>query len=486
MGVPFKLTENIDIVNPIVNLDRKFGPYASVEDACIGVPVEFRKVGRPVGIIDDNGAVVDYYWKYNITDAGLVPKQTGGEGTTYESSGTIEFTETTANVKDDSLGLEKLKEIEEASFLGRRSVGSGAVEELSRADAKAILGIPTIESNISNLQTNKADSIDVYTKAQVTAFDDAVKTVLLGGVGAEGNTMNKLYNLILGSSGQVTKANITERNAYNAPLGGQVFVLDDGDGKWALYKATTAGVGATYVKLSDPDLLNAAMTGAMIKASYQVEPNAFNDALKITYDNAVSAINSVVTQLSTYLVDNLTSSNTDKALTANQGKVLDDKITAINLALGNKQATLTDTNFGTFTNSVANKNTQADTDVLAYVDVTTGTWVKQTFSKLLDYLKVTFVTKKAIITNATVSGTYNIDASLTDTYNLTLTGNTTLALINTSSTYAQPMTVYITGLFSLTYPAGVTLIGEYLGNRKNQLVIEKIGSVIFITVNNYV
>ena len=58
-------------------------------------------------------------------------------------------------------------------------------------------------------------------------------------------------------------------------------MLDDGDGQWALYKATTAGVGATYVKLSDPDLLNAVLTAAQIKASYESNPdtNSFTNAL---------------------------------------------------------------------------------------------------------------------------------------------------------------------------------------------------------------
>lgn len=176
--------------------------------------------------------------------------------------------------------------------------------------------------------------------------------------------------------------------------------------------------------------------------------------------------------------------STDSVLVA-FGKI-QKQINDFGTAIGLKQDTLNEDNFGTFTNSVGNKETQANTDVLAYVDVTTGKWVKQTFSKLVDYLKGFFVTKKAIVTNASVSGTFNIDASLTDTYNLTLTGNTTLALINTSSTYAEPMAVYITGLYTLAYPAGATLIGEYLGNRKNQLVIEKIGGTIYITVNNYV
>lgn len=100
----------------------------------------------------------------------------------------------------------------------------------------------------------------------------------------------EVYNLILGASGQVTVINITARNQVDAKIGTQVFVTNDGDGKWALYKATTAGVNATYVKLSDPDLLNAVMSNAAIKTAYEsnADTNAFTNALKIAYDNAVT------------------------------------------------------------------------------------------------------------------------------------------------------------------------------------------------------
>lgn len=89
--------------------------------------------------------------------------------------------------------------------------------------------------------------------------------------------------------------------------------------------------------------------------------------------------------------------STDSVLVA-FGK-LQKQLNDFGTALGLKQDTLTDTNFGTFTNSTDNKNIQANTDVLAYVDVTTGKWVKQTFSKLVDYLKGFFQTSRIIVTS---------------------------------------------------------------------------------------
>lgn len=83
------------------------------------------------------------------------------------------------------------------------------------------------------------------------------------------NTMfTELYDLIAQVYGEITLADITARDAYDVvKLPTSIFVLDDGDGRWALYKATTLGHPATFVKLSDPDLLNAVMNTAQIKAA---------------------------------------------------------------------------------------------------------------------------------------------------------------------------------------------------------------------------
>jgi hypothetical protein len=114
-------------------------------------------------------------------------------------------------------------------------------------------------------------------------YSDNLVNNLLDGVSTPGNTLLKLYNLILGASAEDYVADITARNAYDIPhLPFSLFVTDDGDGKWAKYQATTTGVGATFVKISDPDLLNAVMSAAAIKAAYESnsDTNAFTNALK--------------------------------------------------------------------------------------------------------------------------------------------------------------------------------------------------------------
>ena len=77
-----------------------------------------------------------------------------------------------------------------------------------------------------------------------------------------------------------------------------------------------------------------------------------------------------------------------------------------------------------------------------------------------------------LVTNATVTGTYNLDFSK-DTYELTLTGNTTLTVSNLPSGQTKTISVYITGNFSLAYPTGFTsrMVGTYNGTKNNLIVI---------------
>jgi len=121
--------------------------------------------------------------------------------------------------------------------------------------------------------TNK--NTDVFAYA-----DDAILD-LKDGVNVAGDTLFKLYSLIISSFSETIVADIAERDALDIAIGNHVFVLDDGDGNWALYKSITAGVAATFVKLSDPDLLNAVMDASAIKISYEsnADTNAFTDAL---------------------------------------------------------------------------------------------------------------------------------------------------------------------------------------------------------------
>jgi hypothetical protein len=119
------------------------------------------------------------------------------------------------------------------------------------------------------------------TKATPADITSAI-TSLKGGVPTAGDTLAKLYNLVIGAGGQWSAATVMARDALVVSVGDRVFVADDGDGRWAYYYATTSGANATYVKLSDPDLLNAVLTAAQIAAAYESNAgvNRFTDAEK--------------------------------------------------------------------------------------------------------------------------------------------------------------------------------------------------------------
>lgn len=133
-------------------------------------------------------------------------------------------------------------------------------------------------------------------------------TALKGSVGSEGDTLKKLYDLILSGYSEITLPTSTARNAYNiTKLPTSVLVTDDGDGKWALYKATSTGVGATFIKLSDPDLLNAVMSASQIASAYEgiADVNRFTNALKQSVIDSASWIASHTVAILAHLADNV-------------------------------------------------------------------------------------------------------------------------------------------------------------------------------------
>lgn len=178
-------------------------------------------------------------------------------------------------------------------------------------------------------------------KAEANTYSDGLITALKDGVATPGNTLQKLYNLILGADAEDYVANIAARNAYNIPqLPFTLFVTDDGDGKWAKYQATTTGVGATFVKISDPDLLNAVMSASAIKASYEsnADTNAFTNGL-LSKLNAIEA-----------LADVTDAGNVGSSIHGSSAKgtpVNADKIAIIN-SVGNVLATVSLTDLKAF------------------------------------------------------------------------------------------------------------------------------------------
>lgn len=218
---------------------------------------------------------------------------------------------------------------------------------------------------ISNLATEITNRVNADNALQ-TNINNAIAG-LLDGVATPGNTLQKLYNLILGSFQEITVANIAARDAYTAVSGMHIFVTDDGDTRWALYKATTAGVNATYVKLSDPDLLNAVMSASQIKAAYESNSNtnAFTNAL-LTKLNAISGTNT-----------------------------------------GDE----TTTSIGALIHGATSKTTPVDADEASIWDSVTGLLQKITFANLKAFFATLFLSRANNLSDVADKGTsrYNLD-----------------------------------------------------------------------------
>lgn len=220
---------------------------------------------------------------------------------------------------------------------------------------------------------------DALILSAAESYTDTAILNLKDGVPVAGNTLQKLYNLITASLVEVTVADIAARNALNAVNGQHVFVLDDGDSNWALYKATTSGVGATYVKLSDPDLLNAVMSASQIKIAYESNPdtNAFTNLL-LSKLNGISA-GATVNATDAQLRDRSTHTGTQLAST-----ISDFNAAALAAAPAETNSTI-----AAIINA-AGSATPNNTDVLATVE---GSLIKKiTWSNVKSFLKSYFDT----------------------------------------------------------------------------------------------
>jgi hypothetical protein len=71
----FPLTKRIGIVNPVANLDARYGPWPTFNDALTGFSSLIRERGLTVAVLSSTG-VIEYWYKDGITDNNLVLKQT--------------------------------------------------------------------------------------------------------------------------------------------------------------------------------------------------------------------------------------------------------------------------------------------------------------------------------------------------------------------------------------------------------------------------
>lgn len=60
--------------NPYPNIDYKYGPYDSLEEALSYLPNRFRAIGLTFGVKDSNNNIVEYWFNGGISDSNAVKK----------------------------------------------------------------------------------------------------------------------------------------------------------------------------------------------------------------------------------------------------------------------------------------------------------------------------------------------------------------------------------------------------------------------------
>lgn len=331
----------------------------------------------------------------------------------------------TSSLQNESVTLEKLAQMPAKTFLGNSGNANAIPQHVDKIDALEMLGLENASSDIETLKTDKANQATTYTKLEVdgmvsSTFKPKGSKTTYANLPTTGNREGDVWN-----------------------------VIDTGDNYvWVLDLDNTGVAG--WDKQSGTVNLTAYETKAVAESKYLQIANALAVLLVglVPISGTLEATDSIINGF---------------------GKIK-KSLSDIGTAIGLKQDTLNDLNFGAFTNSVANKNTQADTDFLAYLDVLTGKWVKQPFSKLVDYLKGFFQTSRITVTSnvtAANGGVYHNNGSVTYTDPTGVTGMGYYVYIATG-TATIGSEVYAVGSYLFRIYNGTTFITEVIKNGVTQ------------------
>ena len=287
--------------------------------------------------------------------------------------------------------------------------GYGITDAYTKTEVDtAISGATPTFTSLSGKPTTLAGYgiTDAVTPTDITTAIDAIKA----NVPAAGDNLNKLYDLVVSSFKEVTVATVAARDLYNVTaLPTNVFVTDDGDGKWALYKATTTGVGATFVKLSDPDLLNAAVSMAF------TPENAANKSIDGTFTD-----NSDITYPSQKAVKTYADTKLAKNVDIVAGTAT--KITYDAKGLVTAGAALVEADLPSLAISkITNLQTSLDDKLAKNVDIVAGTGTKITYDAKGLVLSSASVTSSDLPTNLVYTTGGKIDSNLLPSIALTNT-----------------------------------------------------------------
>lgn len=175
----------------------------------------------------------------------------------------------------------------------------GDVSTLSTTSKEAVGAINELDGEIGDLSTvsiadgSATDIAGMINDLEAAKLDKSANLSDVTDVQAARNNLSvysqsevdasiSAAQLAMGTNFDV--ADIAARDALtNLDVADRVFVSDDGDAKWALYKVQAVdanGAGTAWTKIMDQDSLENSISASSIKAAYEsnADTNAFTDA----------------------------------------------------------------------------------------------------------------------------------------------------------------------------------------------------------------
>lgn len=175
--------------------------------------------------------------------------------------------------------------------VGSANSSIGDLEELQTTDQTTLVGA-------INEVASSAGEGDLQSDQNLADLGDAGTARNNLDVYSRGEVDQVVANIESGNGNNISVADLDARDGLtDLTIADRVFVTDDGDGKWAIYKPTAFSDGSVteWVKLSDQDALENATSATAIKAAYESnsDTNAFTDAdqSKLDLVSATQAIN---------------------------------------------------------------------------------------------------------------------------------------------------------------------------------------------------
>jgi hypothetical protein len=189
----FPLTKRIGIVNPIANLDARYGPWPTFNDALTGFSSLVRFVGLTVAVSGTEG-ITEYWYKNGITDNDLILKtvketQFGSLSGKYESVSTT-FINNSANYildggntknanlsvgTNDNFGLVlETNSLPRLTITNTGNVGVDIVNPTDKLEVNGTLKItaslPSIRTTSNRFSVNETNFVPPNDSGMVTQF----------------------------------------------------------------------------------------------------------------------------------------------------------------------------------------------------------------------------------------------------------------------------------------------------------------------------